>query len=218
MKYEILKTGSKGNCIIVEDKFMLDCGVPYKVVEPYLKDIKLIFISHIHGDHLNKTTVEKIAYNYPNIKFVCGVEVNDSIVNYGVVQKNVYGLFCDIWYCLGMCNVKVNYLYHDVPNYALSLFYKNKTLFYATDTSKIDHIVAKDYDTYLIEANYYTNDELDEKILEAQEKGEFTYLNRVKQTHLSQLDAINWLDKNKGENSHFMFIHEHISKEVDNND
>ena len=117
-----------------------------------------------------------------------------------------------------MCNVKVNYLYHDVPNYALSLFYKNKTLFYATDTSKIDHIVAKDYDTYLIEANYYTNDELDEKILEAQEKGEFTYLNRVKQTHLSQLDAINWLDKNKGENSHFMFIHEHISKEVDNND
>lgn len=48
MDYEILKTGSKGNCIIVEGKFMLDCGVPYKLIEPYLKDIKMIFISHSH--------------------------------------------------------------------------------------------------------------------------------------------------------------------------
>ena len=167
---------------------------------------------------MNKTTVEKIAYNYPNIKFVCGVEVNDSIVNCGVFQKNVYGLFCDIWYCLGMCNVKVNYLYHDTPNYALSLFYKNKTLFYATDTSKIDHIIAYGYDTYLIEANYLTDEEIEDKIINAKTKGEFTYLERVKKTHLSQLQALNWLDLNKAEHSKFEFIHEHISKEVDNND
>ena len=135
-----------------------------------------------------------------------------------IKSKQALSFKTGVWYDLGMCQLKLDYLYHDVQNSALHLKYHDKLLFYATDTSEINHIVAKDYDTYLIEANYYTNDELDEKILEAQEKGEFTYLNRVKQTHLSQLDTINWLDKNKGKNSHFMFIHEHISKEVDNND
>lgn len=48
MNYEIISTGSKGNCIILNDDFMLDCGVPYKTVKSYLKNIKYIFISHIH--------------------------------------------------------------------------------------------------------------------------------------------------------------------------
>lgn len=48
MHYEILKTGSKGNCIIVENVFALDMGIPYKLIAPYLKNIKMIFISHRH--------------------------------------------------------------------------------------------------------------------------------------------------------------------------
>lgn len=48
MHYEILKTGSKGNCIIVENVFALDIGIPYKTIKPYLDDIKMIFISHRH--------------------------------------------------------------------------------------------------------------------------------------------------------------------------
>lgn len=210
MNIEIIKTGSKGNCIIVENKFMLDCGVPYKMVESYLKDIKLIFISHKHGDHLNPATVKKIAYNYPNIKFLCGVSVNDDIVKCGVPERNVICLFEGKWYSLGLCNVKLDFLYHDVPNFALSLWYSNKTMFYCTDTSQISHVSALDYDLYLIEANYLTDDELDAKIVEAHDKGEFTYLERVRHTHLSQLQALNWLDENMGEHSKYQFIHQHI--------
>lgn len=191
---------------------MLDCGVPYKLVEPYLDDIKLIFISHKHTDHLNKSTVKKIGYNYPNIKFLCGVAVNDDIVSCGIPERNVICLFEDKWYSLGMCNAKLDMLYHDVPNYALSLFYKDKSLFYATDTSKIDHIVAYGYDNYLIEANYETNEELDKRIIKAKSKGEFTYLDRVRYTHLSELDALNWLDKNMAEHSSYQFIHQHQEK------
>lgn len=49
MHYEILKTGSKGNCIIIENILALDMGVSYARVKNYLKNIKLIFISHVHS-------------------------------------------------------------------------------------------------------------------------------------------------------------------------
>lgn len=47
MRYEILGSSSKGNCIIVEDKIMLDVGVSFSKTKPYLKNIKIIFISHV---------------------------------------------------------------------------------------------------------------------------------------------------------------------------
>ncbi len=48
MPYEILNSGSDGNCILLNDNIMLDCGIPYKKIKPYLKNIKIIFISHRH--------------------------------------------------------------------------------------------------------------------------------------------------------------------------
>ena len=213
MKFEIIKSGSKGNCIIVENKFMLDCGVAYKHIKDYMKDIKLIFIGHSHKDHLLPTAIKKIAYEHPNIKFLVGEQVVQNLVDCGVQKKNICTVELGKWYNLGMCKIKLDYLYHDVPNYCLHLQYKDQILFYCTDTSQISHVSAPDYNLYLIEANYLTNDELDAKIIEAKQKGEFTYLERVKETHLSQLDAINWLDKNKGENSQYIFIHQHEEKE-----
>ena len=46
--YEILKSGSEGNCIILRDIIALDMGVPFSIVKPYLKQLKIVFISHIH--------------------------------------------------------------------------------------------------------------------------------------------------------------------------
>ena len=48
MTYEIISSTSKGNAIVVEKFLLLDCGISYKKLEKYLKDIKLIFISHSH--------------------------------------------------------------------------------------------------------------------------------------------------------------------------
>lgn len=48
MSYEIISTGSKGNCIVVNNNILLDIGVSYKKIKPYLKNIKLVFISHRH--------------------------------------------------------------------------------------------------------------------------------------------------------------------------
>lgn len=48
MPYEILNTGSDGNCIVLDKNILLDVGIPYKKIKSYLKDIKIIFISHRH--------------------------------------------------------------------------------------------------------------------------------------------------------------------------
>ena len=217
IKYEIVSTGSNGNCIIVNDYLMLDCGLPYSKVKKYLDKVKIIFICHEHGDHLKKTTIKKIAYEKPNIKFLVGNFLVNELVELGVNKKNIITFDTGKWYDIGAFKVKMDYLFHDVPNNCIHIEFKNgEKLFYATDTSKIEHINAKDYTLYLIEANYDTDDELRKRIKEQEEKGEFSYLKRVIDSHLSQLQAINWLDVNKSVESEYCFIHQHIEKEKEN--
>lgn len=165
-------------------------------------------------DHLKKSCVKQIAYNYPNIKFIIGNFLVADLLLLGVNKKNIITFDTGKWYDIGIFKVKMDYLFHDVPNNCLHIEFKNREkLFYATDTSSIEHVEAKDYNLYLIEANYETDDELRKKIKEQEEKGEYSYYKRVLYTHLSQLQAINWLDKNKGVNSEYCFIHQHINKE-----
>lgn len=213
IEYNILSSGSIGNCIIVNDYLMLDCGLTYKKIEKYLDKIKLIFISHKHQDHLKKSCVKQIAYNYPNIKFIVGNFLVGDLVLLGVNKKNIITMDIEKWYDIGIFKVRMDCLFHDCPNNCLHIEFKNgEKMFYATDTSSIDHIEAEGYDLYLIEANYLTDDELIEKIKEQEEKGEYSYYNRVLKTHLSQLQAINWLDKNKNVDSEYVFIHQHVEK------
>lgn len=49
MDSEIIASGSSGNAILLENGILLDCGIPYKKIRQYLKDIKTIFISHVHS-------------------------------------------------------------------------------------------------------------------------------------------------------------------------
>lgn len=217
IKYNILSSGSKGNCIIINDYLMLDCGLTYSKIKDYIKNIKVVFICHRHEDHLKKTTIKKIAYEHPNIKFIVGNFLAAELLLLGVNKKNIITFDTGKWYDIGIFKVKMDYLFHDVPNNCLHIEFKDgQKLFYATDTSSIDHIKAEGYDLYLIEANYLTDDELREKIKEQEAKGEFSYYNRVLNTHLSQLQAINWLNENKSSNSEYVFIHQHIEREEEN--
>lgn len=47
MTCNIVESGSKGNMILVNDTIALDMGITYKKAKPYLKNLKLIFISHL---------------------------------------------------------------------------------------------------------------------------------------------------------------------------
>lgn len=57
VKYNIISTGSDGNATILEEFVLIDCGVPYKALEPYVPKLKLVLLTHIHSDHFQKRTM-----------------------------------------------------------------------------------------------------------------------------------------------------------------
>ena len=211
MKYNIIGSSSKGNAIVVEDKILLDCGVSYTKIKPYLKNIKLIFISHVHKDHLSPTTIKHIAYNYPTIKYLTGSdEVVKKLVKCDVNKKNIFILKHSKWFDLGLIKAKLEPLEHDTPNYALMFEYKAKKCVYIVDTASVENIEAKNYDLYLIESNY--NEELLEKHIQEcinnnDSEDKLYYLDRVKDTHLSYNKCTDFLLENMGKNSEYVRIH-----------
>lgn len=124
------------------------------------------------------------------------------------------------WYDIGFAKVRLERLIHDVHNSSIQLELKKrkKKVIYITDTKEVpEYIKAKGYDYYLIEANYKSKEEYEELIRQAQEKGEYTHLVRVLETHMCEEDAIKWLQENMDDNSRFEFIHQHKEEsEVDN--
>ena len=209
MKYEIIGSSSKGNCIVVEDIIALDMGVSYFKVRKYLKKVKLIFISHVHTDHLNKTTIKQIAYNYPTIKFICGSrDVLFKLLECNVNRKNIYFVDANKWHSLGILHFRLEPLFHDVENYCIKVRFlaTDKKLVYIVDTNSVENIEAKNYDLFLIESNYNT-ELLEKHIQETEAVDRLYYLNRAKNTHLSSEQCTDFLLANMGENSEFVRIH-----------
>lgn len=209
MDYEIINSGSDGNCIIINGNFMIDCGVSYKRIKSILKNIKLIFVSHSHSDHLNKKTIKQIAYNFPTIKFVVGSTdiVNTLVEHSNVNKKNIYALPSNKWYDLGMLKLKLEQLEHDVPNHLIKFQIGAKKGVYIVDTNSVKHIKAKDYDLFLIEANY-KKEILEKHKQEKNENDEYNHLYRVENTHLSYEEANDFLIENMKSDSQFEYIHQ----------
>lgn len=206
MNYNILNTGSDGNCIIINDIVALDIGIPLKKIEPYLNKLKLVFISHRHSDHLNLSTVRKLHKLRPTIRFCVGEFLYQELIRSGINKNNIDIIKHNQVYDYGMLKVSPFILIHDVFNYGLRLSMNGKKLLYATDTAKINHINAYYYDCYLLEANY-DETKLEQNIIQDKENGRFSYGERVKLTHLSIQQSSDFLLKNMGYNSKYEFIH-----------
>lgn len=110
-------------------------------------------------------------------------------------------------------------LVHDVPNcgWLISFDGGKETMFYATDTSTLDHIEYKNCDVYMLEANH-TRAEIEARIADKQARGEFAYETRAAQNHLSQEQALDWLARNispeRWNSTEIVFLHRHRDKEV----
>lgn len=96
--------------------------------------------------------------------------------------------------------------YHDVPNCGYRVFIDNKKVMYITDTYTLEGITAKDYDLYLIEANYENVEELHNRAINDY------YERRVKHTHLSKEQCNNFFIKNAKDSSVLVYMHEHKEK------
>lgn len=220
MKYKIINSGSDGNCILINDEILLDCGVSFKKIEPYYKKLKLVFISHMHHDHLLPSTIKNLALERPTLRFVVGEFLVDKLLDCGVSKKNIdiLKLRTRLSYNTNL-SIQPIRLYHDVPNFGIRLNLERERLIYITDTKTVEGIKAKDYDLYLVEGNY-DEDEILDRIEHKEENGLFINEYRTIETHLSVQEATNWLLENMGDNSIYEFIHQHKKrkKEKENGD
>ncbi len=215
MQYDILATGSNGNAVVVNGEILIDCGVPYKTLEKsgYIKGLKLVLLTHEHGDHFNPATVGRLHRERPALRWGCCEWMVPHLLG-AKVDKRVVKLFdTDVW----DWDISIPYVFimpqgipHDVKNCCWCFSFRNgeESLFYATDTSTLDGIEAKGYNLYLIEANH-TKGEIEARIAEKQARGEFAYEVRAARDHLSREQAEEWLARNAGPNSRYVFLHQH---------
>lgn len=210
--YNIISTGSHGNAVVIGKHILIDCGVPYKLLRPYVRDLKLILLTHIHSDHFNRSTIRNLAKERPTLRFGCGRWLVAPLVELGVSKTNIDVLDFDKLYGYGICNVIPIPLVHNVPNCGYKLhFASGGKIIYATDTNNLNGIRAYHYDLYLIEANY-EDDIIMEKIKEKKANGEYAYEMQVIKNHLSKAKCDNFIYSNIGPNGTYVYMHQHRDK------
>jgi ribonuclease BN (tRNA processing enzyme) len=166
LEYEIISTGSRGNCVIIED-IMIDIGVPFKLIKSKLYDIKTILITHIHSDHVRVATLKQIVKLFPHIKIYGNYEVVQSFQKEAfieVVNENIPFEIHDGYVVTPFKAI------HDVLCYGFVFAMKGNTIIYCTDTSDLRHAPIKTYDYLFLESNHDVK-----KLLDLADKRHFGY-------------------------------------------
>lgn len=207
MTYNILSTGSKGNAVIIGGVLLVDCGVPFKKIAPVKNDLKIVLLTHIHGDHFNRPTIRRLAQERPTLRWgCCGWLSGDlaSIVSPGLIDV----MEPEKTYCYGAFSVSPVTVPHDVPNCGWRIFSGDEQIFYVTDAGDLDGVEAKDYSLYMVEANH-TESDIQTRANEKIKTGEFAYEVRAAANHLSEEQAFDFIGRNAGPSSLYVFLHQH---------
>ena len=208
MNYNIISTGSKGNAVVINDIILIDCGVSFKKLADVYKGLKIVIMTHIHSDHFNKRTIRALANNRPTLRFAAGAFLAAELIKCGVSKRNIDVVEAGRLYDYKRFQLSPVTLYHDVPNFGYRLFMDGEKLFYATDTNTLKGITAKNYDLYMVEANYI-DEEIQEKIRKKQAQGEYAYEVGVLHTHLSKKKCDDFIYANIGSNGEYVYLHQH---------
>jgi len=219
---QVLGSSSRGNCIYVDCgdiRFLLDCGLTLKQTKIKLHQIGVsissidyVLITHEHIDHVR--CLKQLVEEY-NIKV---------IASHGTLRKFSFPLGNIIYikdkerlhiHNMDVLAKKVN---HDAAE-PLCFSIENslsEKLLYLTDCGMAKYLKYKDYDFYIVEANY------------SLEQLEFNYENnlihRVRYEravsgmgHLNLDETIEFLSRNIGENTKNIIL-SHLSSENSNKD
>ena len=211
MNYNIISTGSQGNAVVVDDIILIDCGVSFKALKDVYKKLQIVLLTHIHTDHFKRSTIKRLAKERPALRFGCCEWLANELVEAGVSWRNIDVFEIGKVYDYEVFKVSPVKLYHNVQNCGYRIFANGEKGIYATDTGHLQGITAKDYDLYMIEANY-TDEDLQERINAKLEAGEYCYELNVANRHLSHEQASEWLMDNMGEKSEYVFLHAHKDK------
>jgi hypothetical protein len=163
-------------------------------------------------DHLNPQTIKKISYLRPNLKFVVGKYMAQTLYDLKIEPRNIVAIDFDKVYDFNAFKCLLSEIPHDVSNVAVHLEIDNEKLLYATYTSRIEHLNAKHYDYYLIEGNYKEK-ELEERKERKLLNGEYVIEDRVANSHLSYEQCLDFFMNNARDTSILEVMHQHIEKD-----
>lgn len=207
--YNVLQTGSKGNATLIENTVLIDCGVSFRRLKPYVLDIQIVLLTHIHNDHFLHTTIERLAKERPTVRFATPTWLLKDVLACKVNKSQIDIIEIDTIYKYGLFTIQAFSLIHNEPNCGYKVHFSNgKKYIYATDTNRIDHIKAKGYDLYMIEANYLEDDLVD-RVKDKLSNNDFIYEYDVLENHLSEEKALDWLYQNMESHSQYILMHQH---------
>jgi hypothetical protein len=201
--YNVIASGSDGNCEIVDNTVMIDCGVPYYKIKSFSKTIKLVIITHEHHDHMKMNTIRKLSYERPTVRFA----IAEYLLPHFEGIRNVDVLELNKWHYYGNISVSIGKLYHDVPNIFIRLDIGGVKIFRATDTFTLQGITAKNYNIYAIESNY-NEETVWETIQRIEEAGGYAHQRGSINSHLSEQQCNEFYYSNKGEQSQLIRLHQ----------
>ncbi|MBO4697058.1 MAG: MBL fold metallo-hydrolase [Lachnospiraceae bacterium] len=206
--YDVINSGSDGNAVVLNGSILIDCGVPYKAVSKYAGNLKQVLLTHTHCDHFTPSTIRRLAADRPTLRFGGGRWMIEPLLMAGVRKMNIDILDADHAYKFGFGTVIPFKLSHNVPNQGYKLHLPGGRVIYATDTGTLAGITAKDYDLYLVEADYEDED-IQERIRQKQKAGEYAYERNVLYNHLSKARCDNWISQNIGPTGQYIYMHQH---------
>jgi phosphoribosyl 1,2-cyclic phosphodiesterase len=211
----VLGSSSKGNCIYVSDgefKILLDCGLSLKNIKQQLhsqnitlSDIDYILITHEHSDHIRG--LKHLIDSY-NTKVIAS---RGTLQDIDISKNNIIYIKDNQELILPNIIINAKRVNHDA-NEPLCFSIKNslgEKLLYLTDCGMVKYMKFKDFDVYIIEANYSEEQlELNYKqglIHEVQYSRAFSGMG-----HLDINSTIDFLKNNIGENTK-KIIFSHLS-------
>ncbi|WP_026627302.1 MBL fold metallo-hydrolase [Dysgonomonas capnocytophagoides] len=202
--HNILSTGSKGNAIIYFNSILVDVGISFSRIEPYLKDIQIVLLTHQHSDHFKLNVIKRIQEERPSIRFGCGEFLADKL--HGIRNLDIYE--SGKMYNYGSFKISPVILYHDVPNFGYRIFKDGKKLIHATDTYTLEGISARDYDIYALECNY-DEERVFNIIREKEYRGEYAHQKGSINSHLSKQQAQKFILSNTSrQDIQFLMLHQ----------
>ena len=207
--------------MVLDGTILIDCGVPFRALEDIYKGLGLVVLTHIHGDHFNPETIKRLALLRPSLRFLCPPWLHQALSSIGIYENVIDEASASYLLSYGRLpggsyaplQFAMSPIPHDVPNCAWHIYGwrggQSETVFYATDCGSLADVEARDYDLYLIEANY-GEEEIQARMQRKLEAGDYAYEPRAMESHLSREQAEAWLSENAAEGrSKVLFLHQH---------
>lgn len=201
MEVNVISSGSKGNAVLY-GSVLVDCGVSFSKLKPYIQQIQLVLLTHAHSDHLNVRTLQMLQKARPAVRIGCPEYLVSELS--GLDNIDIYQV--GVLYDYGRFQVSPVKLYHDKPNCGYRIFIEGKKILHCTDTATLEGITARGYDLYAIEHNY-CEEYIQQAIEEAHAKGEYTHAYGNINTHLSIQQARAFIEANRKESSEVLELH-----------